>query len=386
FDKISTESKLSGDEMLENLKHNQEVVAKWGENVAELMEKASENGYEGFIEWLETLGPDSAAELEVLNNMSDDKLDDFMKTMSDGGNVATDALAKAIGDDGDDVIASVGHLSDDTGESMKDGISNANFPGMGEDIVDGVVDGVEGQQGVIGGAMEDMASMMSDTFKTANKIKSPSGLYKEIGREIPAGLALGIAGKQSDAVSAIKTVASKMQSSMSGLSGDFKTIGVNAMAGLGRGIDASKGSLFAKASSIAGGIAGTLRGALQIKSPSRVMAEIGRWIPAGIADGITKNARDVYNALDDISDGITAQDLSLDYATPEGIRTSLSSAVSGTVDVNSRDSMIAEAIGSLERRLGDLEVVMDGERVGRIIRPHINDQDAVEAMTRRYFD
>src|SRR5699024_7561198 len=141
------------------------------------------------------------------------------------------------------------------------------------DIVDGVVDGVEGHQVAIGGAMEDMASMMSDTFKAANKIKSPSGLYKEIGREIPAGLALGIAGKQEDAVSAITSVATEMQSSMDGLSGSFRTIGTNAMAGLGRGIDASKGSLFAKASSIAGGIAGTLRGALQIKSPSRVMAE-----------------------------------------------------------------------------------------------------------------
>src|SRR5699024_2379089 len=192
--------------------------------------------------WLETLGPDSAAELEVLNNMSDDKVDDFMKTMSDGGNVATDALAKAIGDGGDDVLASVGHSIDDTGESMKDGISNAKFPGIGEDIVDGVVDGVEGQQGAIGGAMEDMASMMSDTFKAANKIKSPSGLYKEIGREIPAGLAVGSAGEQSDAVAAIKTVASKMQSSMSGLSGSFRTSGGRAMAGLVAAVGDRKGA------------------------------------------------------------------------------------------------------------------------------------------------
>src|SRR5699024_7562066 len=326
-----------------------------------------------FIERLEALGPDSAAELEVLNNMSDDKLDDFMKTMSDGGNVATDALAKAIGDGGDDVIASAGHLMDDTGESMKDGISNGNCRGMGEDIVDGVVEGVEGQQSVISGAMEDMSTKMSESFKATNKIKSPSGLYKELGREIPAGLALGITGKQSDAVSAIKTVSSKMQASMSGLSGSFRTIGVNAMAGLGRGIDASKGSLFAKASSIAGGIAGTLRGALQIKSPSRVMAEIGRWIPAGIADGITKNARDVYNAMDDISDGITAQDLSLDYATPDGMSTALARAGRGTVDVNAREDLIAGAVEKLSNKLDNLRIEMDKREFGRVVNDVVVD-------------
>src|SRR5699024_9082266 len=226
---------------------------------------------------------------------------------------------------------------------------------------------------------------MSESFKATNKIKSPSGLYKELGREIPAGLALGITGKQSDAVSAIKTVASKMQSRMSGLSGSFRTIGVNAMAGLGRGIDASKGSLSAKASSIAGGIAGTLRGALQIQSPSRVMAEMGRWIPAGIADAITKNARDVYNAMDDISDGITAQDLSLDYATPDGMSTSLASAVRGTVDVDSRDSRLIGAISSLERRLGDLEIVMDGDKVGRVVEPHVTRKQNRDKNVRNRF-
>src|SRR5699024_8134293 len=139
------------------------------------------------------------------------------------------------------VVESIRHLVEESDMTLGEAINAAGFDSHGEDIVDGVVEGVEGQQSVISGAMEDMSTKMSESFKATNKIKSPSGLYKELGREIPAGLALGITGKQSDAVSAIKTVSSKMQASMSGLSGSFRTIGVNAMAGLGRGIDASKG-------------------------------------------------------------------------------------------------------------------------------------------------
>ena len=115
------------------------------------------------------------------------------------------------------------------------------------------------------------------------------------------------------------------------------------------------------------------------------MMDIGRWTSIGLAEGMDRYAGAVVKSADNLAQAATPS-IDMSYATPHGTQASLASAVRGTVDVNNRDERLTGAINSLERRLGDLEVVMDGERVGRIVRPHINDQDAVEAMTRRYFD
>src|SRR5690625_7730831 len=63
----------------------------------------------------------------------------------------------------------------------------------------------------------------------------------------------------------------------------------------------------------------------------------------------------------------------LSYATPTGIQSSLSSAINGTVDVNSREDLIAGAIANLERRLDGMQVVMEGETVGRIVAQTVSE-------------
>src|SRR5699024_10384368 len=184
-----------------------------------------------FLDTFRERGPESAAEVQQLVDADIEEVKALGKGFEEQVERALDQMAQVYNLDTKQFEADK-HLVENTGMTFEEAVKSAGFDQYGEDIVDGVVDGVEGHQVAIGGAMEDMASMMSDTFKAANKIKSPSGLYKEIGREIPAGLALGIAGKQEDAVSAIKSVATEMQSSMDGLSGSFRTIGTNAMAGL----------------------------------------------------------------------------------------------------------------------------------------------------------
>lgn len=116
-----------------------------------------------------------------------------------------------------------------------------------------------------------------------------------------------------------------------------------------------------------------MRGALKIKSPSRVMMDIGRWIPEGLADGIAGNARAVTEAVRALSGDVTAQDLSLSYDTPAGFKSSLAGAVSGTVDVNSNDSRLAGAIDGLRRDMANMRVEMDGREVGRITEPYVTD-------------
>lgn len=71
---------------------------------------------------------------------------------------------------------------------------------------------------------------------------------------------------------------------------DLRQIGIDIMAGLISGIASKAAELWDKVKSIADGIKNSLKDALDINSPSKVMAnDVGRWIPAGIAQGIEKN-------------------------------------------------------------------------------------------------
>ena len=81
------------------------------------------------------------------------------------------------------------------------------------------------------------------------------------------------------------------------------SIGVNASYGLAAGINAGAGAAIYAAQSLAARVAATMRNALKIHSPSRVMRdEIGRFIPQGLALGIEKESFVVDRALRNLID------------------------------------------------------------------------------------
>lgn len=167
---------------------------------------------------------------------------------------------------------------------------------------------------------------------------------------------------------------------------DLMQIGKDIIDGLIGGITSKIEAVKDAVKSVTDSITGKIKSILGIKSPSRVLAQIGRWTGEGLANGIEDTAKLVDRASDMLGEAAIPDKRVIDmsYATPSGVRSSLTSAVNGTVDVNTRDDVIAGAIGRLERRLGDLEVVMDGERVGRIVTPHVNRENALD-LVGRYF-
>src|SRR5690625_1437109 len=169
--------------------------------------------------------------------------------------------------------------------------------------------------------------------------------------------------------------------------GDMVLAGGDLIQGLIDGITNMGKKAIEAITGVVNGVVEKAKSLLKIKSPSRVFKEIGEFTGEGLADGIMDSIRMVERASERMTSAIIPdeQNIDLSYATPSGIRSSLSSAVSGTVDVNTRDDRLIGALASIERRLGDLEVVMDGEQVGRIVRPHVNAGNALDANVRRYF-
>ena len=78
--------------------------------------------------------------------------------------------------------------------------------------------------------------------------------------------------------------------------------GKNLLFGIGEGITNAISSVVAKAKDAAASIVDGIKSFLQIGSPSRLLAnEVGQWIPAGIAEGITDNSNLVTDAMNDVT-------------------------------------------------------------------------------------
>ena len=108
-----------------------------------------------------------------------------------------------------------------------------------------------------------------------------------------------------DQVAAMKKLSNDIKTPFKNLNSEFNTIGQNAMRGLDAGLKARRGQVIATARSIANSVAAEMRKALKVSSPSKVMRdEIGKMIPAGLALGISDNAKLVYRELRKLSNNM----------------------------------------------------------------------------------
>src|SRR5690625_1680273 len=208
-------------------------------------------------------------------------------------------------------------------------------------------------------------------------IKTYKSGFNSVSREVRSGM--------NKAVSEVNRSNSRIISSVRTLSAQFRSAGIHAMAGLRNGLNAGSGSAYATARRIANNVASTMRTALRERSPSRVAMESGKGRSVGLADGIEEYAYRVDKAADMLAESAIpdVKNIDMSYATPDGITAnSLAGAISGTVGVKTRDDLLARSINSLERKLTNLEVVMDSRQVGRIVEPYVTERQ--EQTSRSY--
>jgi len=99
----------------------------------------------------------------------------------------------------------------------------------------------------------------------------------------------------------IREGAQQMPNQMNHLPDQFYRIGQNSMIGLNNGLIAGQAQVLSTAASIANQVAQTMQRALDINSPSKVMEmDVGRWIPAGIGEGIERFKHLALDAIEDL--------------------------------------------------------------------------------------
>lgn len=257
FDRMSDKSKLTSEEMIANMEHNAEMTAQWGNNVAELHEKAGSESSGGFLRWLDEMGPESAAELQVVNDMSDAELKKFIQLMDESGDVATEALKTALGGGYDETVDVVATKTELLNQTTRDGLEAGNyselgynmpsqtadgvnegsplvesaaekmgvgaqdsvkkilnpeeFKAIGQDVAKGTAEGVDAGAKEVSGATEKMGVMATDSVKSILGIQSPSTVFKAIGGDMTDGLAIGITQGTSEVMSAITSMFKSVQ-------------------------------------------------------------------------------------------------------------------------------------------------------------------------------
>lgn len=93
-----------------------------------------------------------------------------------------------------------------------------------------------------------------------------------------------------DVINFFKQLPSEIENLLSDAGSWLINVGENIISGLWNGISNALGGLESKVKGMAGDVAGWAKDALSIFSPSQVMADqVGKYIPAGIALGITSN-------------------------------------------------------------------------------------------------
>lgn len=148
---------------------------------------------------------------------------------------------------------------------------------------------LDGLAGVAAAFETNMATMQTSTETTMTAIQEAAAIGMEL-------FVTSIESGMTQAAAAVETGKAAITQGFTGLQAELHAAGQHAMSGLAMGIQAGAGTAIAAAQSVAARVATVVRQALDIRSPSRVMMEIGGFVSAGLANGIQAAQQLVENA------------------------------------------------------------------------------------------
>lgn len=191
------------------------------------------------------------------------------------------------------------------GSTMISGIAGALRSGIGS-----LFSAAQGLCVTIVNAFINLPTVLFNAGATAivhliQGFRSAWGVITSIGGRIVVAVISGLVSLASRMWSSAKSAASRMLSAFRAVS--WGSVGTHIISGIIRGIAGAAGKLFSAMKNLASKALSAAKKVLGINSPSRVFAaEVGRWIPAGIAVGVTKNSGMLSSVMDDTAKSMTS--------------------------------------------------------------------------------
>ncbi|MFC7063957.1 phage tail protein [Halobacillus seohaensis] len=274
-----------------------------------------------------------------------------------------------------------------TGKSLSSmsGIVSTDTGLMSSDVLSNF----EGMSGDVSSFMGDMDSNVTSQWGNAESTTATktSAMQRKTTAEFRAQL-MAVTNSMNRLNSTVQRLWNTTQAFLNAI--NLHSIGTNIMAGLLNGISGMAGALFSKARSIASGISGTIRGALNIHSPSRVMADIGGNIGTGLLVGLERMKSPVERAATKLAETVSkpldkmATDRNFSVSTHansygEGLGKQIAASRSGSGSSNTDTDRIAEAVASGYQLFADryqngheTVIKMDRHIVGRLVEPEVS--------------
>lgn len=163
---------------------------------------------------------------------------------------------------------------------------------LGKSAISNMKNGITSMVGAIKSAGTNILNAV------VNIIKALPGKLLTFGKNAISKLGSAIGSGASSIKTKAKGILNAFTSTLKSLPQKMVQIGKDAINGIINGIGAMVGKLYSSIKNALSGLVEKGKKALGIASPSKVLAdEIGKWIPAGIGEGIVKNTKSAVKAM-----------------------------------------------------------------------------------------
>lgn len=205
-----------------NLQSQVDALKEWD---AVLKELANRNGMdEGLLDELQDMGVSSLATLKQINTMTDEELTAYIALYNEKKQIAlerSEAEHAALKAESDKQIKNLISQAEKKMQELKKtyvseikalGVeATKSAKGVGSNIVKGIISGIDSQIKALKTKMAELSAMTAQTTEKELEIKSPSRLFaRRVGKQIPAGIAMGIAQGMPTAKEAIQGMTSDL--------------------------------------------------------------------------------------------------------------------------------------------------------------------------------
>lgn len=255
--------------------------------------------------------------------------------------------------------------------AIVDVIEAFNWLNLGKTIITGLGNGIKSMVGFAKNAGTSIFNSIKGSIQNL-----PSTLAN-LGKSAIHNLSATISGLASSAKTAALKIASSIESALFNLPSQMLSIGKNIVTGLWNGISGMVGWMTNKVKDFAKSILGGIKKALGIHSPSTIFRDqVGRYIALGIGEGFENNVPtdDMSSSL---ADSVNRLQKKASTITQTPVVTT-GQVIGGTQrggkgsDENPQ-SIDYDRIGQkMAEALNGVAVNMDGEKVGKIITPSID--------------
>lgn len=331
FSKFSSEVKISSDEILANMQSQIEGVSQWAENMDTLADRGIN---QGLLKYLADMGPQGAGYVAAFVEMTDEQLQEASKMFEES------------------VI-----LSDSAAMNITD-----SYYGVGENASQGFADGTVDAIDAVIEANEKLAEGALNTLKQGLNEHSPSKETEDIGKNYDEGLKIGISSNRENVLSVIRQLTAGMiDTTRIGLpQNEFVEMGRRVAEGLRQGIEAGKSGVIATIQSMCRSTIETARATLDIHSPSKEFAWLGKMSGEGYITGWEDTMANINSVIRESLPDIQAID------TPGAVNAGMTGAASTQIyEMCERMySMMAQYLPGMSR----MQVVTDtGALVGELL-------------------